>query len=107
MKKSFLAAALALGLCVPAYAAQYTNSEDDRYTSPTFADEETTAAPNKSVEPKKSKKMAKEAGEPVPINMTAEHAQYDSTSGDFHATGNVVIVQGTEKLLTTEAVGNM
>ena len=107
MKKAFLATALALGLCVPVYAAQYTNSEDDRYSSPTFADEENIATSNQAVEPKKSKKMAKEANEPVPINMTAEHAEYDNTSGDFHAKGNVIIVQGTEKLLTTEAVGNM
>ncbi|MGM9583127.1 MAG: hypothetical protein ACI3WU_05370, partial [Phascolarctobacterium sp.] len=107
MKKAFLAAALAMGLCVPVYAAQFTNSDSDRYNSPTFADDEDRAVPNKAVEPKKSKKMAKEAAEPMPIKLSADHAEYDSTSGDFHAKGNVVIIQGPEKLLTTEAVGNM
>lgn len=107
MKKAFLAAALAMGLCVPVYAAQFTNSDSDRYNSPTFTDDEERSVTNKAVEPKKSKKMAKEASDPMPINLSADHAEYDSTSGDFHATGNVIIIQGPEKLLTTAAVGNM
>ena len=107
MKKAFLAAALAMGLCVPVYAAQFTNSDSDRYNSPTFADDEERSVTNKAVEPKKSKKMAKEASDPMPIKLSADHAEYDSTSGDFHATGNVIIIQGPEKLLTTAAVGNM
>ena len=107
MKKAFLAAALAMGLCVPVYAAQFTNSASDRYNSPTFADDEERSVTNKAVEPKKSKIMAKEASDPMPIKLSADHAEYDSTSGDFHATGNVIIIQGLEKLLTTAAVGNM
>lgn len=106
MKKTFFAAALALSLCVPVYAAQYTNSEDDRYSAPAFADEQEDSSVNQAVEPKKSKELAKES-EPVPINVSADHAEYDSTSGDFHVSGNVVIIQGKEKLLTTYAVGNM
>ena len=31
MKKTFLAAALVASLCVPAYAAQYTNHGDNRF----------------------------------------------------------------------------
>ena len=108
MKKSFVAIALALGLCVPAYAAQFTNDEAQRYDAPVFADEEQDQLkPNEAVEPKKSTKMKKEASEPLPINMKADHAEYDSTSGDFHVSGNVVITQGKETLLTTYAVGNM
>ena len=107
MKKAFLTIALALGMCIPVYAAQYTNSESDRYNSPAFEEDEDRVATNKAVEPKKSKKMAKEAGEPMPIKLSADHAEYDNTSGDFHATGNVIIIQGPEKLLTTAAVGNM
>lgn len=107
MKKAFFAAVLALSLCVPAYAAQYTNSEKDRYESPAFTDEESDSSVNKTVEPKKSKKMKEEASSPLPINMSADHAEYDSTSGDFHVSGNVVIVQGKEKIMTAYAVGNM
>lgn len=107
MKKSLLAVALACGLCLPVYAAQFTNDEDQRYNSPFLANEEQEVGLNESVEPKKSTKMKKEAAEPLPINMSADHAEYDSTSGDFHASGNVVISQGKETLLTTYAVGNM
>ena len=60
MKKSFVAIALALGLCVPAYAAQFTNDEAQRYDAPVFADEEQDQIkPNEAVEPKKSTKMKK------------------------------------------------
>lgn len=107
MKKSLLAVALACGLCLPVYAAQFTNDEDQRYDSPVFADEEQDARGADVVEPKKSTKIKKEATQPLPINMSADHAEYDNTSGDFHVSGNVVITQGTEKLLTTYAVGNM
>ena len=39
MKKTFLAAALACGLCLPTYAAQFTNDDSQRYDAPVFADE--------------------------------------------------------------------
>lgn len=109
MNKTFLATALALGLCVPTYAAQYTNSDSDRYTAPVFGDElEEQQAMNEPVRDRKSKKEAdQEAAEPLPITMTADHAEYDSVSGDFHASGNVKLVQGMETLLTTYAYGNM
>lgn len=108
MKKTFLATALALGLCVPAYAAQYTNSDSDRYSAPAFEDEAETSTVNKSVPHKKSKKeVEKEAQQALPIHLTADHAEYDSVSGDFHASGNVIVTQGTDKLLTTYATGNM
>ena len=108
MKKTFLAAALACGLCLPTYAAQFTNDDSQRYDAPVFADEEQeNIKPNEAVEPKKSTKMKEEASQPLPINLKADHAEYDSTSGDFHVSGNVVITQGKETLLTTYAVGNM
>ena len=108
MKKTFLATALALGLCVPAYAAQYTNSDSDRYSAPAFEDEAEQTTVNKSVPHKKSKKeIEKEAQQALPIHLTADHAEYDSVSGDFHASGNVIVTQGTDKLLTTYATGNM
>lgn len=107
MQKTFLIAALAVGMCLPAYAEQFTNDDNQRYDGPVFMDEEKEDAVNTVVEPKKSAEMQKEADNPVPINMSAEHAEYDSVSGDFHVSGNVVITQGTEKLLTTYAVGNM
>ena len=106
MKKSLCAAALAMSLCVPAYAAQFTNSDSSRYDSPTFADEAEDSTVNKSVEPKRSKEVV-EAQEVVPIHLTAEHVEYDNVSGDFHAQGNVTVTQGKEKLVTTYAHGNM
>ena len=54
MKKTFLAAALACGLCLPTYAAQFTNDDSQRYDAPVFADEEQeNIKPNEAVEPKK------------------------------------------------------
>lgn len=107
MKKTILVAALAVGMCLPVYAAQYTNSEADRYESPIILDENKENLANQSVEPKKSTKMEKEASQPLPIKLSADHAEYDNTSGDFHVSGNVVITQGKETLLTTYAYGNM
>ncbi len=109
MNKTFIATALALGFCLPVYAEQYTNYDSDRYSAPVFADEaETTATVNEAVPHKKTKKeVEKEAQQALPIHLTADHAEYDSTSGDFHASGNVVVTQGTDKLLTTYATGNM
>ncbi len=117
MKKALLAAmAIAMvGFVVPSYTFAY---EDEQYEMPVFGDEEETTA-NTVVQPRKhSHKNKKEDKEQdskkeqnqnagLPINLTADHAEYDSTSGDFHASGNVVIVQGTETLLTTYATGNM
>ncbi len=107
MKKAFLGLALALSFCLPVYAEQFTNSESQRYDGPVFEDEEEAAVQNDSVEPKKSTQMKKQEYEPLPIKLSAQHAEYDSTSGDFHANGKVVIIQGKEKLLATSAVGNM
>lgn len=105
MKKTFIATALAVGLCAPGFAAQYTNSDSQRYDSPAFEDEAEDSAVNKSVAPRAEQE--KEAETVLPIHLTADHAEYDSTSGDFHASGNVVVKQGTDTLLTTYASGNM
>ncbi|MBR1976461.1 MAG: LPS export ABC transporter periplasmic protein LptC [Phascolarctobacterium sp.] len=101
MKKMFLAAALAVGMCVPVYANFDDNSDASIYATPVY-DEDANSA---SV----VKKSAREEnmGKALPIKMTGDQAEYDSVSGDFHLSGNVVITQGAEKLLTTHAHGNM
>ena len=43
----------------------------------------------------------------LPISFTGDKAEYDSVSGDFYLSGNVVITQGREKLVTNYAQGNM
>ncbi len=42
-----------------------------------------------------------------PVHLTADHAEYDNESGDFHASGHVVITQGKEVLKTEYAEGNL
>ncbi len=98
MKKTFFAAALALSLCVPVYAAQYTNTGDERFASP-----EMDAAPNNAVKHREKT----DAAQPLPITLTGEHAVYDSVSGDFHAEGNIKVTQGNQIIHTTAVVGNM
>ena len=97
MKKTFLAAALVASLCVPAYAAQYTNHGDNRFDSPDIV-----AEPNHAVQG-----TGKEQKPVLPITLTGEHAVYDSVSGDFHASGNVVVKQGNQTLHTSFVEGNM
>ncbi len=97
MKKTFLAAALVASLCVPAYAAQYTNQGDNRFDSPDIV-----AEPNHAVQSKGEEQKAA-----LPITLTGEHAVYDSVSGDFHASGNVVVKQGNQTLHTSFVEGNM
>ncbi|MBQ8690287.1 MAG: LPS export ABC transporter periplasmic protein LptC [Phascolarctobacterium sp.] len=101
MKKMFLAAALAASVCVPAYANQFDNSGDSVYDAPVF-DEDVIAT--QVVE--KSEREENQ-GKALPIQLTGDQAEYDSVSGDFHLSGNVVITQGLEKLVTTHAHGNM
>ena len=101
MKKMFLAAALAASMCVPVYASQYENSGDSVFDAPVF-DEEVNAS---QVVEKSDREENK--GKALPINLTGDQAEYDSVSGDFHLSGNVVITQGLERLETTHAHGNM
>ena len=42
----------------------------------------------------------------LPLTITGDEAQYANGSGDFIVTGNVKMVQGTQTLYTTKAVGN-
>ncbi len=103
MKKAFLAALalVTVGFIMPSYSLA---SEDEQYEEiPEFSREDTKVDPTYVVENAKDKDKAVA----LPINLTADHAEYDSVSGDFHASGSVVVVQGTEKLLTTYATGNM
>ena len=64
MKKTIFLAALAASLCLPAYAAQYTNHGDNRFDSP-----DVVAEPNHAV---KSVDQANQAA--LPITLTGEHA---------------------------------
>ncbi len=100
MKKILLAAVLATSVCLPAYA-HYSNSGDGVYNAPEYG---SVANEVQVVEPtEKEKNMDK----PLPINFTGDKAEYDSVSGDFYLSGNVVITQGKEILKTTYAQGNM
>ena len=101
MRKIFLAAALAASMCVPAYANQYSNSGDSVFDAPVY-DEDIVAT--KVVEKSAKKENQNKV---LPIQLTGDKAEYDSVSGDFHLSGNVVITQGVEKLVTTHAHGNM
>lgn len=101
MKKMFLAAALAVGMCVPAYANQFSNSGDNVFDAPVF-DEDINAS---QVVEKSEREQNKEKA--LPIQLTGDKAEYDSVSGDFNLSGNVVITQGMEKLITTHAHGNI
>ena len=42
-----------------------------------------------------------------PVFLNGDHVEFDSDSGDFVATGKVSMKQGTEKLQTSYAFGNM
>ena len=101
MRKMFLATALAVGMCVPAYANQFSNSGDNVFDAPVF-DEDINAS---QVVEKSEREQNKEKA--LPIQLTGDKAEYDSVSGDFHLSGNVVITQGLERLETTHAHGNM
>ena len=43
----------------------------------------------------------------LPVFLNGDHVEYDSSSGDFVATGKVSMKQGEETLLTSYAFGNM
>ena len=100
MKKILLAAVVAASVCVPAYA-NYSNSGDGVYNAPDY---DRVVNEAQVVEPtEKEKNMNKS----LPISFTGDKAEYDSVSGDFYLSGNVVITQGREKLVTNYAQGNM
>lgn len=100
MKKVLLAASIAASLCVPVYA-NYSNSGDNVYDAPEY---DRVVNEAQVVEPtEKEKNMDK----PLPINFTGDKAEYDSVSGDFYLSGNVIITQGREILKTDYAQGNM
>ncbi|MBQ8417618.1 MAG: LPS export ABC transporter periplasmic protein LptC, partial [Phascolarctobacterium sp.] len=100
MKKILLAATVAASLCVPAYA-NYSNSGDSVYNAPEY---DSVVSEAQVVEPTEKEKNM---DNPLPINFTGDKAEYDSVSGDFYLSGNVVITQGREVLKTNYAQGNM
>lgn len=100
MNKTFIATALALGLCLPASAAQYTNTGDNRYESPEQVEEPNTAIKHRE----KNEDGVQQA---LPIKLQSDHAVYDTVSGDFHAEGNIKVSQGNQDIYTTQVKGNM
>ena len=47
MHKTFIATALALGMCLPVYAEQFSNSNSDSMLSPTSVEEPNVAVPHR------------------------------------------------------------
>ena len=100
MHKTFVATAMALGLCLPASAAQFTNNNSDNIISPVAVDE-----PNPAVAHREKVEASAQQG--LPITLTGEHAVYDTVSGDFHAEGNIKVSQNGQDIYTTQVKGNM
>lgn len=100
MHKTFIATALALGMCLPVYAEQFSNSNSDSMLSPVTVDEPNTAVPHRE-------KLDIEKQQGLPIRLTGEHAEYDTVSGDFHAEGNIKVSQNGQDIYTTQVKGNM
>lgn len=99
MKQVFLSAALAVSLCAPAYAAQFTNTGDARYENPVAED---GFVPNTAVRDSDTDQTVA-----LPIILTGDHAQYDNVSGDFYADGDVVVTQGNQVIHTNHVHGNL
>jgi len=70
-----------------------------RYTSPKNRknDRKKAAGPVETKEP-----AAK-----LPVTIKSDDIQYSNVTGDFIAEGNVQLIQGTETVYTTKAVGNL
>ena len=100
MHKTFVATALMLGLCLPAAAEQFSNSNSDSMISPV-----SVAEPNTAVQHREKHDSKKQQG--LPITLTGEHAVYDTVSGDFHAEGNVKVTQNGQDIYATQVKGNM
>lgn len=70
MHKTFIATALALGMCLPVYAEQYTNSDSDRYSVPALKMKQNTTV-NQAVPSRITEKGAeKEAQQVLPIYLS-------------------------------------
>lgn len=100
MHKTFIATALALGMCLPVYAEQFSNSNSDSMLSPVSVEEPNAAVPHRE-------KLDTEKQQGLPIRLTGEHAEYDTVSGDFHAEGNIKVSQNGQDIYTTQVKGNM
>lgn len=117
MNKNFFAAALvsALAGLNVGFADSLTNG-DGRYADPTLPVEEKKVNERAFADEVKLQedKLAKENSgvkaekkQAPPVNMKADHCEYDNYTGEFFAEGNVEIVQGAELIKTTRAHGNM
>ncbi len=73
------------------------------------AEQESKDAPEESAKERRKRLKDEESRQEAskPVHMTADHAEYDNESGDFHASGHVVITQGKEVLKTDYAEGNL
>ncbi len=101
MNKSLLIALVSMSLCGTAFAEQqFTNRGEERYAG--FTEENVEI-----VEADQAETSAKKSTAALPIRLTADHAEYDGESGDFEAKGNVVVIQGKEKITTVHAKGNL
>ena len=100
MYKTFVATALAVGLCLPVAAEQFSNNNSDSMESPVAVDE-----PNIAVQHREKLNDTKQQG--LPITLTGEHAVYDTVSGDFYATGNIKVSQNGQDVYTSQVQGNL
>ena len=80
MHKTFIATALALGMCLPVYAEQYTNSDSDRYSAPAFEDEAEDMTVNQAVPSRITEKGAE------------KEAQHDQAGNNDNARNGIGII---------------
>lgn len=122
MNKKIIATALVYSLASfnVAFADSMING-DGRYADPTESLtkketvndrgflEEVNKQEAKLSEASKDTKTDKKAEkkQAPPVNLKADHCEYDNYTGDFFAEGNVEIVQGQELIKTVRAHGNM
>ena len=66
MHKTFIATALALGMCLPVYAEQFSNSNSDSMLSPISVEEPNAAVPHRE-------KLDTEKQQGLPIRLTGEN----------------------------------
>ena len=76
MHKTFIATALALGICLPVYAEQFSNSNSDSMLSPVTVDEPNTAVPHRE-------KLDTAKQQVMPISLTCEILFFDIVRGYF------------------------
>ena len=119
MKKTLLATAVALSICLPVYAVSHMDYDENKYETPDFGDDSGKGfnreiydykhnPPEAKLDKATMERLKEDKKAPaMPVRLSADHAEYDPTSGDFHASGSVVITQGLQTIKTIYANGNM